>query len=484
MSKKIAYAIKWSSAGTLARFALQLIAQIILARILGPDNYGLFGLGMVVYTFGNFFSNFGFGRQLLQKQVVTELDIRFAFTWQVIMGALATLFILFSAPAIAAYFNAPKVLPVIEWLSFTCLLNAATAPASNLLQRDLNYKTIAKIQLLAYFVGYFCVGVPLAMIGYGVDALVYAWMLQALITLVATYLARQHSLKPLFWFKDGSDALHYGSVVFITNILNWLLTNIDRVVIGRLLSVQSVGLYSVSFNLATTPNNLMLGSLQTISLTSGAKVAGDIPKLTESYQLVLTIIFVLVIPFYVFLSALAPDIISLLYGSKWKESGDVLSILFLAMPAMMLGGLSTPILWNTEHRIQEFALQIPILLIGVGLLFGFANEGLNTVSWIILIIYVLRALLITRAAMRALALGWSTLCADFLRGVLMSGFVFSMVKCVTLYAANLQMPLVTLALSGLLVGLAALLLLAVFPTAYGARVQRILPRFHPVQVKV
>ena len=115
MSNGIVSAVKWSAIGTIARFALQLIAQVILARILGPQNYGLFGIGMVVYTFGNFFSSFGFGRQLLQKQQITDKDIRFAFTWQVCLGTLATLVILISAPWIAAYFNEPKVLPVIQW---------------------------------------------------------------------------------------------------------------------------------------------------------------------------------------------------------------------------------------------------------------------------------------------------------------------------------------------------------------------------------
>lgn len=75
-------AVKWSALTTVGRFALQLIAQSVLARILGPENYGLFGIGMVVYTFGNFFSSFGFGRNLLQKQEISDSDIRFAFTWQ------------------------------------------------------------------------------------------------------------------------------------------------------------------------------------------------------------------------------------------------------------------------------------------------------------------------------------------------------------------------------------------------------------------
>lgn len=480
MSKTIVHAVKWSAFGTIARFALQLIAQVILARILGPQNYGLFGIGMVVYTFGNFFSSFGFGRQLLQKQAITEEDIRFAFTWQVVMGAIATLVILISSPWIATYFNEPKVLPVIQWLSVACLLNAATAPASNLLQRDLNFKTGAKIQFMAYGIGYFCLGIPLALAGFEVYALVSAWMIQTLIILVATYLARPHSIKPLFWFSDGRDALHYGGTVFVTNIINWLLTNLDRVVIGRLLSVQSVGFYTVSYNLATMPNNLMLSGFQTIFLTLGAKAAEDTSRLAEGYLHVLSIIFVLLLPLFVFLATLSPEIIALLYGEKWLISGEILAILFLGMPALIIWGLSTPVLWNTGRRYLEFALQIPILVLGGVLLFAFAANGLNTVAWIVSAICLLRAVVVASAAMWTLNLGWSAMGSDFMRGLILSGFAFSAAKCGIIIGSRWSMPAVTLAVSALLASALAVLLLFVYPTSLGTRTQKALAKFHPI----
>src|SRR5665647_2649233 len=91
-------AFKCSVVSAGSRFALQLGAQVILARLLGPDNYGVFGIGMLVLTFTNYFSSFGFGWNLLQKPNLSEEDIRFAFTWQIITGAAATLFLILVAP--------------------------------------------------------------------------------------------------------------------------------------------------------------------------------------------------------------------------------------------------------------------------------------------------------------------------------------------------------------------------------------------------
>ncbi len=479
MSNGIVSAVKWSAIGTIARFALQLIAQVILARILGPQNYGLFGIGMVVYTFGNFFSSFGFGRQLLQKQQITDKDIRFAFTWQVCLGALATLIILISAPWIAAYFNEPKVLPVIQWLSLACLLNAATAPASNLLQRDFNFKKIAQIQFIAYGIGYFCLGIPLALAGFGVYALVSAWMAQSLIILVATYLARPHALKPLFWFTDGRDAFNYGGIVFVTNIVNWLLTNLDRIVIGRLLSMQSVGFYTASYNLATMPNNLLLNGFQTIFLTSGAKVSADSTQLAEDYQRILATIFVLVLPLFVFLAVLAPQIIALLYGSQWIASGEVLGILFLGMPALIVWGLSTPVLWNTERRHLEFALQIPILIAGATALFTFAHHGISTVAWIVSAICLLRAVVIAIAAIRALGFNAITLSIDLMRGLLVSVVAFAVAYSAIILTTQWHTPLITLAVSALFAAVVWVLVLFFAPSLLGQRTHKVLCKFIP-----
>ena len=81
-------AVRWSVIASAARFALQLGAQVMLARMLGPDIFGLFAIGLVLLTFANFISGFGFSWSLLQRQELREEDIRFAWTWQLLAGPL------------------------------------------------------------------------------------------------------------------------------------------------------------------------------------------------------------------------------------------------------------------------------------------------------------------------------------------------------------------------------------------------------------
>ena len=472
-------AVKWSALTTVGRFALQLIAQSVLARILGPENYGLFGIGMVVYTFGNFFSSFGFGRNLLQKQEISDSDIRFAFTWQLMTGSLATLAIYLTAGLIADYFNEPRALPVIQWLSLACLLNAATAPANNLLQRDLNFKITGLIQVISYAIGYLGFAIPLAFNGYGVAALVTAWLVQAAVTFIASYWAHPHSVKPLLWFDGAKDAFGYGGTVFFTNIINWLLNNLDRVVIGRLLNTQAFGLYSAGYNLATMPNTLLLGTLQTTFLASGAKLQHDKQRLADSFLQVLASIWVLILPVFVFLALVSKDLVAILYGPKWEETASVLAILFLGMPAFIAWGLSTPILWNTGRGKYESLLQLPVLMLGAAALVIYAGDGIYTAALVTSSILAGRAIVMTHAAMRAVGLAYRRLFPIILRGLVLSIVVIGPGLLGKQLPVDYAYPCISLAASSVAAIGLLVLIIRFLPQLLGQQTMQMLIRFMP-----
>ena len=104
-------AFKWSAATTVARFGLQLVAQVLLARLLGGENYGVYGIGMVVLTFATFLSGNSFSYILMLQKDVSREDVRFAFTWQLLAGITSGIVMFFSAEWLAGFFADPAVAP-------------------------------------------------------------------------------------------------------------------------------------------------------------------------------------------------------------------------------------------------------------------------------------------------------------------------------------------------------------------------------------
>lgn len=412
-------AIRWSAASTLARFALQLGAQVLLARTLGPEVFGVFAIGLLVLTFASFVSGFGFSWSLLQRSTVVDDDIRFAWTWQLLVGLLTSVGVYLLAPLLAAYFREPRSQQVIEWLSLACLLTAATAPANSLLQRELNFRAIGLIQLGSYAVGYLAVGVPMALQGRAEASLVAAWLVQAGVCLVASYALKRHAIWPLFWYSGAPAALSTGRAVFATNVVNWALNNMDRVLIGRLLNTQALGLYNLAYNLATLPNTLLLGALQPAFMAAGAKLQTEQQRLGRIYLQMLATVLVLGVPAFMFLGLVSADLVRVLYGPAWAESGWVLGILFMSMPAYVIWGLSTPVLWNTGRKHQEFALQLPLVAVGALGFYALAGQGLRMAASVAAGLLVLRAVVIGLAALRALQLHPLALLPHAGRGLLL-----------------------------------------------------------------
>src|SRR5438552_16793113 len=212
LSQRSISAVFWGAGGSAVQLVLQFGIQVVLARLLGPEQYGLFAIALVVVTLGGYFAtNVGFG--LIQKRTVTDEDVRFVNFWQLSVGAVVAIAVFLLAETAAGFFNEPRVAPLIRTMSIVCLLQAAAGPSANLLNRDLDFKSIYLAGIASYAVGYGLVGIPLAISGYGVNALVMAFITQTLVSLALLYVCKRHVLGFVIWHRDASALWSYGFTV-------------------------------------------------------------------------------------------------------------------------------------------------------------------------------------------------------------------------------------------------------------------------------
>jgi lipopolysaccharide exporter len=472
-------AVKWSAATTVARFVLQFGAQVALARLLGPDNYGVYGIGLAVLTFVAFLSGGSFAWNLMLMPSVSDDDVRFSFTWQMLIGIGCAIAMYAAAPALAVFFTDPRVESMVQLLSIASLLTAAAGPATCLLQRDLNFRALGLIQLASYAVGYLIVGVTMALHGWGPMALGAACVVQAAMVLVLSYAARPHPVRPLLSHSGGSAALSTGRTVFVTNVVNWFLSNIDRVLIGRVLNAHAVGLYNVAYNLASIPNTLLLGALQPTFLATGAKLQDDRARMGQGWLVAMSCVLVLAIPSAVVFALLSDDLVRLLYGPAWSDSAWVLGLLFLCLPAWTCWGISTPVLWNTGRKHLEYMLQLPLLAIALPAWWLCAPSGIRAVAMVSAFVILARAIVIVVAALRALQLPSSALLAPAGRGALLGAICTGAVLGSQQMVAGFAYPAVGLCAGAVAALVVLFAVLAVFPQALGAETQGVLARFVP-----
>lgn len=404
LSSKGIAAVFWGGFGSAMRAALQIGTQIILARLLGPAEYGVFAVAAIVISFSRFFSDIGISYGLIQKKTVTADDIRFVFTWQVILGSTVGGAVFLLAGPLSGFFKEPRLLDVLRAASAICLISALGSPSINLLKRDLDFKSVQASQVYSYIFGYVVVGIPMALAGMQVWALIGAFVGNELMSLILLYRRARHPLG--FKLRHGEDGglLVYGARVFITNIQNWIISNIDRVIIGRMFPGAQIGLYSVSYNLVSNPALTIINVIQSALFSTSARVQDDVDRLRRAFLTVIGAITLLLFPVFAGIAAVSGTILHSLYGSSWLGATELLRPVALAMPVTMLVGMATPLLWISGHPQKEFNIQVPIAL-GFVVVAGFAAlYSMEAVAWSVFVMYLVRAFALVGATCRVLGI--------------------------------------------------------------------------------
>jgi O-antigen/teichoic acid export membrane protein len=391
LGRRSASAVLWGASGSFVRVSLQFATQIALARILGPDQYGLFAIGVIVVNFGDFFADIGLAFGLVQKKHVSDVDVRFVLTWQIMVGFALAMTIAAMSGELAELLGDPRAEEVIFALAWICLLDALIAPSLNLLKRQLDFRRIQLSQLAGYVVGYIGVGLPMALTGWQVWSLVGAWLTQTLVVLGFLYQGTKHPLKPLLWYADAAQQFRYSAVVLATNINNWVINNIDRVAVSHSFGSRDIGLYSISYNVLSTPTANLLAIFQPVFFSASSRIQGEDARIFSAYRALVSAIALFVMPVFVSVAVVAHTFVLALYGPEWQRAAELLQPIALGMPFYLAWGLTTPLLWASGKPEREFISQFPIAILWGIAVWSAVQISVLAVAWAALGLFLVRA---------------------------------------------------------------------------------------------
>ena len=171
-------AVSWRFLSESSKFILQLTVMVILARLIRVDQFGLLALAMVVMNLVVEISEIGVNIAVIQRKDLTDMHIRVAFSLSILFGLFFTITVYVMAPFAAFLLQSDEVIPILRLISVTIILTSVGKVAFALLQRKLEYRNLLIAELGSYAFGYVPVGISLALLGYGVWALVWASLIR------------------------------------------------------------------------------------------------------------------------------------------------------------------------------------------------------------------------------------------------------------------------------------------------------------------
>ncbi len=327
LSSKIKYGIKWQAIFSMASQVLYFINGVILARILGPKEFGVYGMAQVVSSFVWMFWQLGLNAAIVQRKDINEKHLQTAFTISVIMGFLCFGITWISAPFIANFFKEPQVRILTRIIAFTFIIYSFDRIPSALLSRNLKFKEAAIPGLLNAIL-YPVVAIPLAIIGFGAQSFVWGVIAGALGMVGVRYywLFKYFSWRPqiLIDKKSAKELLSFGIFLTLTNILNFFLWNLQKIITGRYLGASELGYLNRAANLSAMPLQKLNTTVGNVLLPAFSKIQEDIDRIRDWFRKMNFFSYTLAAPFLIFFAFFPDCFIATIFGTKWIPAAKLL----------------------------------------------------------------------------------------------------------------------------------------------------------------
>ena len=208
------------------------VSNLVLARLLSPDDFGCIGMLMVFISISEAIADGGFGAALVQKKQVSRLDYSTIFIWNILVSFFLYGVLFLCAPLIAVFYNIDSLAFILRIQGVILLFNGLCIVQRSMLQKNLMFKKLAKVNVTAT-IGGTVLGIFCAFIGWGIWSLVVKFLFTALMTTVILWIGSKW--KPVIRFSKESfrTLFGFGGFMFLTSITNSIYQNVISLVIGK-----------------------------------------------------------------------------------------------------------------------------------------------------------------------------------------------------------------------------------------------------------
>lgn len=309
----------WKFMERLGVHGIQFVLQIILARILLPEDFGIIVLVVVFITVANVLVQSGFNIALIQKKETDELDYSTVFWVNLVFATVLYIILYLVSPVIANFFNESLLANVLKVLALTLFLGAISSIQLSILSKTMQFRKQFWGNLLGVLISGFA-GVWLAYEGYGVWSLVVQQLLAQLCIVVIFFIFLDW--RPQFVFsKDRAKILfNFGWKLLVAALIDTIYTNSRSLVIGKMYSSTMLAYYNRGEQLPSLIVNNINGSVQSVIFPALSAYQEDKVKVKNLVRRAVTLSSFIIFPMMAGLAAIAEPIIKVLFTDKWLES--------------------------------------------------------------------------------------------------------------------------------------------------------------------
>ncbi len=392
MSRRLFTAGLWSALDLGSRFGIQFLVSIVLARLLSPEDFGVYALTSLFVALSAVLVDGGFSTALVQKRDVDQAAETAVFQYNLLAAFSLALVIILIAPFMADVYGYLVLQPLLYCSAGLVLLNSLSAVPGALLNRRMEFAKMAKAGVTSSTAGA-AAGVTAAMMGFGIWSFpILAGVSGVCQALLVWWLS---GWRPLWRFdlKPARGMLRFGSLLTISGALEVAYSNGYPLIVARLYGASDVGFYNRGQSLQALPSSVISGIVQRVLLPVLSAKADQPSELKRGAKAAIGASMMFTVPLMAFLGLFSDLVISVLYGTKWLPAAPVLTILALSGAIFPLHVVNLQILLAQGRgdlflKVEIIKKVLGLMLVVIGSFYGIIGLAIGQLVFSILAFFI------------------------------------------------------------------------------------------------
>lgn len=354
-------ALGWRATGTLGSKAIGVLRSIILARILAPDDFGVFAIAMVVHDLLMGVTDTGLNPALIQRARRDQRHYDVAWTLGVGRGIAIAVVIVVMAPFLARAFGDERASTLLQLLALRPLLVAFGSVRTADLERALDFRAIAIVDLTAALVAA-SISILTAR-SLGSFALVVGSLSGASVMAMGSYVVAPYRPRLFYDHSIAKSLFSFGRWVLAGSIVAMIGEGVFRAIIARTLGTAALGVYYLAANIAAIPDGFLGALVASVAFPVHSKLQDDKRRAAVAFRASTLGMFALLIPINALLIALAPRIVEVALDIRWADAVPVMRLLAIVAIILVPYRAAEPLLQGVGKPQWVAALYLVFALI-------------------------------------------------------------------------------------------------------------------------
>jgi O-antigen/teichoic acid export membrane protein len=380
LGKQTIRGVGWSAVERLSYQGITFLIQIILARHLTPDDYGVVAMLAIFLQVAQVFIDSGFANALIKKQDCTDADYSTVFHYNLGIALILYVILFASSPAIADFYNTQLLVPVMRVLALTLIFNALSIVHQTILVKRVDFKLQSVVTFSSAVVSG-AVGIFFACRGLGAWALVIQQILNSILRSVMYIAVVRWMPKLVFSLESFRYLFGYGSKLLASILIDVIYKNIYKLVIGKRFLERDLGYYTKAEEFAIFPSTNAAKIISRVCFPILSRISDDDARLTKVFGSIMRYSSFAVFPMMAGLMAVSEPFIITFLKEPWAPAVPLLRILCLDWMLDFICAMNLNLFYVKGRTDLVLRMQIIKTIIAVSILFITMPFGLVVMCW-------------------------------------------------------------------------------------------------------